>query len=160
MNACPLCGEDRGLVVFRNALLRVVLIDEADYPGFARVIVNAHVREMTDLAAADRVRLLSAVFAVEAAQREVLAPDKINLASLGNQVPHLHWHVIPRYADDAHFPQPIWGQRQRDPDPHRLTSRRERLALLQANLVARFAAGAATAPLSKSARQNRSKRNG
>jgi diadenosine tetraphosphate (Ap4A) HIT family hydrolase len=41
-----------------------------------------------------------------------MAPDKINLASLGNVVPHLHWHVIPRFADDPHFPNPVWGVRQ------------------------------------------------
>ncbi|HXD50505.1 MAG TPA: HIT domain-containing protein, partial [Burkholderiales bacterium] len=38
---------------------------------------------------------------------------KINLAAFGNMTPHLHWHVIPRNADDAHFPNPIWGERQR-----------------------------------------------
>lgn len=66
--------------------------------------------EMTDLSAAERVYLMDAVFATEAALREVLAPDKINLASLGNMVPHLHWHIIPRYIDDPHFPLPIWAQ--------------------------------------------------
>jgi diadenosine tetraphosphate (Ap4A) HIT family hydrolase len=137
---CALCAEDGGQVLFRNGLLRAVLVDSADYPGFVRVIVNAHVREMTDLAAADRQRLLAAVFAVEAAQIEVLAPLKINLASLGNQVPHLHWHVIPRFADDAHFPEPIWGARQREPDLPRLAARRARLAALRAALAARFAA--------------------
>ena len=49
------------------------------------------------------------VCAVERAQREALAPDKVNLASLGNVVAHLHWHVIPRWRDDRHFPQPVWG---------------------------------------------------
>ena len=59
---------------------------------------------MTDLAAADREHCLRVVFAVEQALRDTLRPDKINVASLGNQVPHVHWHVIPRFADDAHFP--------------------------------------------------------
>ena len=54
------------------------------------------------------------VFAAEAALLEVMAPDKVNLASLGNVVPHLHWHVIPRFADDPHFPNPVWGIRLRD----------------------------------------------
>jgi diadenosine tetraphosphate (Ap4A) HIT family hydrolase len=54
------------------------------------------------------------VFALEAALRELLRPDKINLASLGNMTPHLHWHVIPRFRDDPHFPNPIWGARQRE----------------------------------------------
>ena len=46
---------------------------------------------------------------MEEAQQSVLAPDKINLASLGNMVPHLHWHVIPRWRGDRHFPDPIWA---------------------------------------------------
>ncbi len=40
----------------------------------------------------------------------------LNLASFGNVVPHLHWHLIPRYLDDRHFPQPVWGPRQREVD--------------------------------------------
>jgi diadenosine tetraphosphate (Ap4A) HIT family hydrolase len=47
--------------------------------------------------------------------RNQLRPDKVNLASLGNVVPHLHWHVIPRFRDDAHFPNPIWGTSLRQP---------------------------------------------
>ena len=74
---------------------------------------NAHVREMTDLSAADRAHCMQVCFAVESALRARLAPLKMNLASLGNQVPHLHWHVIPRFADDSHFPQPVWGAAQR-----------------------------------------------
>ena len=135
---CTLCADDGGEVLHRNDLFRVVLVDEVDYPGFVRVIANAHVREMTDLAAADRQRLLAAVFAVESAQREVLAPHKVNLASLGNVTPHVHWHVIPRFADDAHFPEPIWGARRRQADPARLAERRSRLGALRAAIAGRL----------------------
>ena len=138
---CVFCGGDGGEALFRDDLLRVVLVDDADYPGFVRVIANAHVREMTDLAPADRQRLLAAVLAVESAQREALAPHKVNLASLGNVTPHLHWHVIPRFADDAHFPDSVWGARRRQPDPERLAERRSRLPALRAAIAARFAAG-------------------
>jgi diadenosine tetraphosphate (Ap4A) HIT family hydrolase len=83
---------------------------------------------MTDLAAADRGQLLAVVFAVEQALRELLSPAKVNLASLGNQVPHLHWYVIPRFVDDAHFPDPVWVARRRDgvaypADPRALSRR-------------------------------------
>jgi diadenosine tetraphosphate (Ap4A) HIT family hydrolase len=135
---CALCCADGGEVLYRDGFLRVVLVEEADYPGYVRVIVNAHVREVTDLAPAQRLRLLDAVLAVESAQREVLAPDKINLASLGNMTPHLHWHVIPRFADDAHFPQSVWGARQREPDPALLAERRARLTALRAGVAARL----------------------
>jgi diadenosine tetraphosphate (Ap4A) HIT family hydrolase len=83
---------------------RVVWANEASYPCFVRVVWQAHVAEMTQLNAAERGVLMNAVFSVEQAMRGVLAPAKINLASLGNHVPHLHWHVIPRFTDDAHWP--------------------------------------------------------
>ena len=133
---CLFCRAAGGEVLFRDDLLRVVLVDDAEYPGFVRVIVNAHVRELTDLPPPARQRLLSAVCAVEQAQRDTLAPHKINLASLGNQTPHLHWHVIPRFTDDAHFPQPVWAPRQRASDEARLAERRARLPMLRANVAA------------------------
>jgi diadenosine tetraphosphate (Ap4A) HIT family hydrolase len=112
--ACELCVNTGGALLWKDACCRVVLIDEPGYTGYCRVIWNTHVAEMTDLAEADRAHCLRVVLAVESVLREVLAPDKINLASLGNFTPHLHWHVIARFRDDPHFPQAIWGPRQRD----------------------------------------------
>lgn len=109
---CPLCETPGGMLLWQDDLCRVVRADEPDYPGFLRVILNSHVREMTDLSALDQAALMRAVCAAEAALRELLQPDKINLASLGNLVPHLHWHVIPRFADDPHFPNPVWGAKR------------------------------------------------
>ncbi len=106
---CPLCDSAKLDSLWRDDFCRVIQVDDADYPGFCRVILNAHVKEMTDLDEAKRSRLMAVVWATEAAVREVFAPDKINLASLGNMVPHLHWHVIPRFADDRHFPDAIWA---------------------------------------------------
>jgi diadenosine tetraphosphate (Ap4A) HIT family hydrolase len=57
---------------------------------------------------------MAVVLAVEGQLRRLYAPDKINLASFGNMTPHVHWHVIPRWADDRHFPQPVWGMVQRE----------------------------------------------
>ncbi len=110
---CPLCATRDTPAIWRDARLRVVSAGDPDYPGYLRVIWHAHVAEMTDLDAAERDHLLLVVLAVERALRETLRPEKINLASLGNQVPHLHWHVIPRFADDAHFPDPVWAARRR-----------------------------------------------
>ena len=97
-----------------DGFARVVLAGDADHPGFCRVILNAHEKEMTGLVDADRARLMNMVFAVERALHELLAPEKINLASLGNVVPHLHWHVIPRFTDDPHFPNAVWSPRVRE----------------------------------------------
>ena len=110
---CELCASPGGELVWADASCRVIRVDDANFPGFCRVVWQAHVAELSELPVADRNHLMAVVCAVEAAVREVTRADKINLASLGNVVPHLHWHVIPRWRDDSHFPQPVWATAQR-----------------------------------------------
>lgn len=113
---CPLCHSDGGRVVWRDHALRIVRVagqEAEDFPGFYRVIWNAHVAEWTDLSDAEQGRCLRALNATERAVREHLRPTKVNLASLGNVVPHLHWHVIARFDWDSRFPAPIWAPAQR-----------------------------------------------
>lgn len=114
---CELCDSAGGAILWQGDRARIVRVDEPGYCGFCRVIWRAHVKEMTDLAADDRTYLMSLVFAVEEVLREQLRPLKVNLASLGNAVPHLHWHVIARFADDPHFPGSVWSPAPRAPLP-------------------------------------------
>ncbi|TCS72190.1 diadenosine tetraphosphate (Ap4A) HIT family hydrolase [Sulfuritortus calidifontis] len=127
MPICPLCTKENQDLLWQDPFCRVILVNDPAYPGFCRVILNAHIKEMTDLPEQDRQRLMDVVFTVESAVREVMQPDKINLASLGNMVPHVHWHVIPRFADDKHFPEAIWAQAQRAGKPRGDTTIRPRL---------------------------------
>ncbi|MBV6321656.1 HIT family protein [Duganella violaceipulchra] len=140
--ACDLCAllaaPAAGVVVWSDRQLSVVAVDEAEYPGFTRVVWNAHVKEMTDLSPAERSRVMDVVWAVESAQRAVMAPEKINLASFGNMTPHVHWHVIPRYVDDAHFPNPTWAVAQRASAPEVLAARRALLPALHAAIIERL----------------------
>jgi diadenosine tetraphosphate (Ap4A) HIT family hydrolase len=128
-----------GELLHQAEQFRVVLVDDDNYPGFCRVIWQAHVKEVTDLPELDRMLLMDVLWQVEIVIREVMQPDKINLASFGNMVPHLHWHVIPRYADDAHFPHPVWGQVQRAAAAATLQIRRDRLEPLRRRLSERLA---------------------
>lgn len=144
MNACELCAAPGGEVLWSDSLCRVVRVGGVEgqaFPGFCRVVWNAHAAEMTDLAAADRRHLMTVVYATEAALRAIAQPDKINLASLGNLVPHLHWHVIPRWRDDSHFPAPIWSEAQRLA-PARGTPDNAKLAAAIAELIAEEVSGA------------------
>lgn len=125
--ACELCDKSGGELLWQDELCRVVRVDDADYPGFCRVIWQAHIKEMTDLPQPHRQHLMRIVFAVEEVVRQLLRPGKINLASLGNVVPHLHWHVIPRWRDDRHFPAPIWAAPQRAATPQHATVTTEQL---------------------------------
>lgn len=112
--ACELCQATNETRIWQDDACRVILVDDPAYPGFCRVIWQAHVAEMTDLTPAEREHFMRVVWRTERALRDVLNPTKINLASLGNVVPHLHWHIIARFADDAHFPRPVWAASLRD----------------------------------------------
>lgn len=136
---CELC-QLAVTPLWRNDRLAVILVDDAAYPGFVRVIWHDHVQEMSDLSAPDRLALNDTVMRVELAVRAVMSPHKINLASLGNMVPHLHWHIIPRYLDDAHFPAPVWAAAVRASAPSVLAARRALLPQLSAELVRRLTA--------------------
>ena len=112
MSACELCDSIGGELLWQDEVCRVIRVGGGEghaFPGFCRVIWKAHVAEMSDLDDAERRHLLDVVHAVEQTVRRTLRPDKINLASLGNVVPHVHWHVIPRWRNDSHFPAPIWA---------------------------------------------------
>lgn len=127
-NPCELCDSPGGDLLWQDGFCRIVLVDDQAYPGFCRVVLKRHVKEMTDLAPAERTRFMNAVFSTEAALREILNPHKVNLASLGNVTQHLHWHVIPRHQDDRHFPRPIWAEPLRSDVPRRQVLDRGALA--------------------------------
>ena len=106
---CELCTTDGGELVWQNDTLRVIMVNDPHFVGFARVVWHEHIAEMTDLKPEQRSALMRAVCIVEDVMRKVLNPTKINLASLGNMTPHLHWHVIPRFSEDINFPNPVWA---------------------------------------------------
>lgn len=119
--SCPLCTTDGGLVIARTPKFRIVRVVDGDealqFPAFYRLIWNEHVAEFSDLPVTDRHACMDAVTEIERALRSLLAPTKVNLASLGNVVPHLHWHVIARFDGDSHFPAPIWAAARREAAP-------------------------------------------
>jgi diadenosine tetraphosphate (Ap4A) HIT family hydrolase len=131
---CPLCIEDGGICLVRTKQYRIVAPREPEFLGLIRVIWNEHVVEMTDLEILPRNDFMRAVYFVEESVRQMMNPDKINLASLGNVVPHLHWHIIPRWLDDSYFPLPIWGQRQREISAEKVSQRQSDEQLLMRHI--------------------------
>jgi diadenosine tetraphosphate (Ap4A) HIT family hydrolase len=119
--ACDLCEPTQKEILWQDDFCCVVLLADKDYPAYCRVELLAHIKEMSDLEPLSRERLMRVVFAVETAMREIIQPDKINLASLGNKTPHLHWHIVPRFTDDKHFPNSHWGEKMRENSQKPLT---------------------------------------
>ena len=90
-------------------LCEALLMNDANYPWLILVPRVADACELLDLGEDDRTRLWREIDVASQVLREQFAPDKINIASLGNVVSQLHVHVIARFKDDAAWPKPVWG---------------------------------------------------
>lgn len=125
MSQCELCTQRHPQEIWRNAHFYILQANEPLVPGFVRVVCTEHIAEMSDLPNELRVELWEILNTVESVMRETMQPTKVNLAQFGNMVPHLHWHVIPRYSDDAYFPGSVWSPIVRETPDSTLEARRE-----------------------------------
>lgn len=138
---CPLCDGPGGVAVFEGPKFRVVRAVEAGFPAFYRLVWSDHVIEFSDLVPAERRLCMDAVVQVEETLRAHLRPAKINLAALGNAVPHLHWHIVARFEWDSHFPAPVWAPAQRESSPDRLAAVERLRPALEEELASKLANG-------------------
>lgn len=131
---CVLCNEIGGRLLWQNDLVRIINANDTYYPAFTRVIYQSHIKEMSELRPTQRHELMDFVYLVEEVQREVLEPAKINLAQFGTMVPHMHWHIIPRFKDDPHYPDAIWSTAKYELSHHAISDYLNK----QKNLLARY----------------------
>jgi diadenosine tetraphosphate (Ap4A) HIT family hydrolase len=114
--------------VCRLDLCRVLLSCDASFPWLVLVPQRAGVREIHELSARDRARLSDEIDRTSRVMAALFAPDKMNVAALGNVVSQLHVHVVARYRTDRAWPKPIWGSGPAEPyPPARLEALRKRL---------------------------------
>lgn len=118
---CPACAEGRpdstdgGVRFFAGDVCDAYLVRADIQRGLTIAIWRGrHVAEPTELTDAEAAAYGREVLAVGRAIERALAPVKLNYDLLGNSVPHLHTHIVPRYADD---PRPGWPFPFPDPDP-------------------------------------------
>jgi diadenosine tetraphosphate (Ap4A) HIT family hydrolase len=113
--SCSACARIAAIAERRNpefvttlAESHVTLADEQAYPGYCILLLKDHEEHLDGLPLERQARLWDDVTRVAAALRRELSPVRLNYACLGNFVTHVHWHVIPRYADDPEPQHPIW----------------------------------------------------
>lgn len=133
---CPLCESAGGRLLLQTPRWRLIHAEEAGFPAFYRLVWNDHVREFSQLSVAERHECMDVLALVEEHLLRELQPTKVNLATLGNAVPHLHWHAIARFDWDSHFPGAVWAPAQRSPAPERLAAVAARLPALEQGLLA------------------------
>ena len=98
--------------------LRVIELDQCYvqlnrdqfFRGYTFVFTRKHVTELFHLDQQVRQNVIEEVNLVAAALSQVYQPTKMNYELLGNMVPHMHWHLVPRFTDDPLWPRPIWSE--------------------------------------------------
>lgn len=110
---CPFCErlvEDKYKIKVRDFSVSTLYFNKSQtYPGYCFLIFNArHATKMTDLTPKEYHSLNEDLLLAQQKIEAVFSPDHMNLATLGNQIAHLHWHIIPRYEGDPRWGAPVW----------------------------------------------------
>ena len=110
---CPMCSrwdDDRDLRIVELTHSYVILNRDQFFPGYTLLFTKSHVAELFHLERSVRAELTEEVATVAKAIYDVFGPAKINYELLGNMVPHMHWHLVPRFASEPLWPRPIWAE--------------------------------------------------
>jgi diadenosine tetraphosphate (Ap4A) HIT family hydrolase len=78
------------------------------YQGYCILVARRHARELFDLNDGERHAYFDEMCSLARAIANCFQPHKLNYEVLGNQVPHLHWHLFPRYRNDPQALHPVW----------------------------------------------------
>ncbi len=108
---CAMCGKvaARGDLWIADLLgSRAYLNEDQYYPGWVFVVLDRHATELWELTAEERRAMIEDVHVMAQALARVFRPVKMNYELLGNQVPHIHWHLVPRLAGDPDPGGPVW----------------------------------------------------
>ena len=108
---CPLCervAKKGSLFIADLGVSRAYFNEDQFFPGWVFVVLRRHAVELYELAPDERSALIEDVNRVAVALNRVYKPLKMNYELLGNQVPHMHWHLIPRLPGDPDLRGPVW----------------------------------------------------
>ena len=98
--------------IYRNQNIHI-LVEPNEIP-WLKIFTNHPYKEMSKVPKEIRYEIYDMLDSIEKVMIEYYNPTKINIASFGNYVPHVHWHIMARFESDAYYPEPMWGQKQRD----------------------------------------------
>jgi diadenosine tetraphosphate (Ap4A) HIT family hydrolase len=99
-------------LIWANDLIKIE-VHESEIPWLKIFTHIAH-KEFSDASNEERVEIFRVLDIIEREMLHFFKPTKINIASFGNYLPHLHWHIMARFENDSYFPEPMWGMVQRE----------------------------------------------
>jgi diadenosine tetraphosphate (Ap4A) HIT family hydrolase len=137
-SACPACAGQWPPAAHRIAdcgQTVAYLHDDQFFPGWTVLVLKRHATELWQLAPAERAGLMEEVARVARALGTAFDAVKLNYELLGNQLAHIHWHLIPRRADDPAPRAPVWTVAH-EPRPLDPAGAAARIALIRTHLGA------------------------
>jgi diadenosine tetraphosphate (Ap4A) HIT family hydrolase len=130
---CQGIFEPKNLIFYESRVSVAKLNPDQAFEGYTFLTLKWHEEELYKLSDRDRKRFLEDMSLIANALSKAFKPDKMNYELLGNSMPHLHWHLVPRYTSDPMWGRPIWaGNRRRkrlSHDGYELLRRRVETAL-------------------------------
>jgi len=101
-------------IIYKNDLIRIE-IENSEIPWLKVFTQESH-KEFSECPKETKQQIWNILDLIEKEMLSYFSPEKINIASFGNYVPHVHFHIMARFKEDAYFPEPMWGKKQRDSD--------------------------------------------
>jgi len=98
--------------IYENENIRIET-EESEIP-WLKIFTQVPYREMSEVPAEIKFEIYDLLDIIEKEMISYYNPDKINIASFGNYLPHVHWHIMARFEEDSYFPEPMWGTKQRE----------------------------------------------
>lgn len=99
-------------IIFKNDLIKIE-IENSEIP-WLKIFTNESIKEFSQCNDETKKEIWKYLDIIEKEMINYFNPDKINIASFGNYVPHVHFHIMARFKNDSFFPEPMWGKKQRE----------------------------------------------
>lgn len=99
-------------MIFENELVYIKK-EESEIPWLV-VFTKRDIKEFSEATLEEKSEIFRLLDIIEKEMLSFYTPKKINIASFGNMLPRLHWHIMARFEEDSYFPEPMWGKVQRE----------------------------------------------
>ena len=99
-------------ILYENKSIKIE-IEDSEIP-WLKIFTQTVYKEMSEVPKQIRIDIYDLLYTIEKEMITYYNPTKINIASFGNYMPHVHWHIMARFEEDSYFPEPMWGVKQRD----------------------------------------------
>ncbi len=104
--------SENSSIIWENSDLKIE-IEESEIP-WLKIFTKHPYREMSDVPYEIKTEIYTLLDLIEREMLSYYKPTKINIASFGNYMPHVHWHIMARFEEDSYYPEPMWGRKQRE----------------------------------------------